>query len=166
VSTDEEINNLIEDALDKIELVMQKIFISKENTELYSIGTIGRAKGLLGEFQKPIFERHPELKPAPPKDYIPDPEMTEEQRDFTSLLSLKKLEAIDAYILKCAKERYLKVAMLVANVLMNKDIHVEGTPDIFYAKRVRLLVENGLLESQGNLQYMRFSEVRLVQESS
>ena len=164
MSTDEEINNLIEDALDKIDLVMQKIFTSEENMELYSIGTVGRAKGLLGEFQKPIFERHPELKPAPPEDYIPDPEMTEEQRKLTSLISSEKLEEIDSALLSSANERYSKVARLVGDIFMNKDIHVKGTPDIFYSERIRLLVKNGLLESQGDLHYMRFSEVRLAKK--
>ena len=34
-------------------------------------------------------------------------------------------------------------------------------PDIYYAQRVRRLVAVGELESQGNLEYMRYSEVRL-----
>ena len=34
-------------------------------------------------------------------------------------------------------------------------------PDIYYAQRVRHLVEVGKLESQGDLHYMRYSEVRL-----
>ena len=38
---------------------------------------------------------------------------------------------------------------------------VIGIPDVFYAQRVRKLVEDGHLEAQGNLAYMRYSEVRL-----
>jgi len=38
---------------------------------------------------------------------------------------------------------------------------VPKVPDIFYAERVRNLVAEGKLESQGNLLYMGFSEVRL-----
>jgi hypothetical protein len=34
-------------------------------------------------------------------------------------------------------------------------------PDIYYAQRLRRLVAVGELESQGNLEYMRYSEVRL-----
>ena len=37
-------------------------------------------------------------------------------------------------------------------------------PDIYYAQRVRRLVAVGELESQGNLEYMRYSEVRLPVE--
>ncbi|WP_425530461.1 DUF3658 domain-containing protein [Xanthomonas oryzae] len=34
-------------------------------------------------------------------------------------------------------------------------------PDIFYAQRIRHLVSAGHLEASGNLNRMRFSEVRL-----
>jgi hypothetical protein len=33
--------------------------------------------------------------------------------------------------------------------------------DVFYAERIRALAEQGRLDSQGNISYMRFSEVRL-----
>ena len=39
-------------------------------------------------------------------------------------------------------------------------------PDGYYAQRVALLVDSGKLESQGNLEYMRFSEVRLAGSQS
>ncbi|MEA3490600.1 MAG: DUF3658 domain-containing protein [Campylobacterota bacterium] len=164
MSIDEEINTLVEDALEKIDLTIQKILSSRENMDLYPIGTIGRAGGLLREFQKPILERHPELRPPPPKDYIQDPQMTEEQREFTDLLTSEKLEEIDKALLSNAKKNYLKVARLVSDMLMNEDIHIEGIPAVFYSERLRLLVENGFLESQGDLHYMRFSEVRLAEE--
>ena len=38
---------------------------------------------------------------------------------------------------------------------------VEGIPDSYYAQRIQKLVNDGLLVSQGNLSYMRFSEVRI-----
>jgi len=36
---------------------------------------------------------------------------------------------------------------------------------VFYAERIRALADFGRLESQGNLSYMRFSEVRLPNEN-
>ena len=36
-----------------------------------------------------------------------------------------------------------------------------GLPDIYYAQRVLSLVDAGRLEAQGDLKYLRFSEVRL-----
>ena len=161
INTDEELNNLIEESIEKIDLAMQKIFSSRENSKLYSIATIGRAKGLLGEFQKSIYERRPELRPPPPKDYVPDREITKEERKNINLLSSEKLEEIDNALLSYDKTNYLKVARLVGDILTNKDIHTEGIPDVFYSERIRKLVKDGFLESQGDLYYMRYSEVRL-----
>ena len=39
-----------------------------------------------------------------------------------------------------------------------------NVPDVYYAQRVRRLVAVGELESQGNLEYMRYIEVRLPAE--
>ena len=36
---------------------------------------------------------------------------------------------------------------------------------VLYAERIRLLAKQGHLKSQGNLRYMRFSEVRLPDEN-
>jgi hypothetical protein len=36
---------------------------------------------------------------------------------------------------------------------------------VFYAMRIQTLADQGRLESQGDLNYMRFSEVRLPDES-
>jgi len=36
-----------------------------------------------------------------------------------------------------------------------------GLPDLYYAQRVKSLVSRGLLIAEGNLDYMRYSEVRL-----
>ena len=53
-----------------------------------------------------------------------------------------------------------KVAKLVAMFMNESDLHFSGVPDVFYAQRVQALVDNGLLEAQGNLKFMRYSEVR------
>ena len=50
--------------------------------------------------------------------------------------------------------------MIVGITMMDLPNHIKGIPDTFYAQRVRKLVEGSHLEAQGNLQYMRFSEVR------
>jgi len=158
---DKEINNLILESLEKIDIVIGKIFLSRGNSKLYSLETIAKAKIALGEFQKSIFERRPELRPPPPDDYIADREITEKEREYINLLSSKKIKEIDNALLFYAKNNYLKVARLVGDMLMNKEIHTEGIPDIFYSERIRKLVKDGFLESQGDLYYMRYSEVRL-----
>ena len=53
---------------------------------------------------------------------------------------------------------------MVVSLSMEKlEARYPGFSDAFYAHRVRSLVECGKLESNGDLSYMRFSEVRLSQ---
>jgi len=49
--------------------------------------------------------------------------------------------------------------MIVATVMHSEMQSTCSLPDTFYAGRVYKLVEDGLLESQGRLNYMRFCEV-------
>ena len=37
----------------------------------------------------------------------------------------------------------------------------DGVPDAYYSRRIIKLVNDGLLDAQGDLREMRFSEVRL-----
>jgi len=91
----------------------------------------------------------------------PDPDLTDEEKTLVEKLSQKDLELIDAALLSKAKNNWRKVAMIVGVTMMDLPNRVKGIPDIFYSLRVRKLVEAGHLESQGNVQYMRFSEVRI-----
>ncbi len=92
---------------------------------------------------------------------IPDGDLTEEQKIFVSNLSDEELNGVDQLILSIASYRWKKVAMLVATVMFDYPDAFDELPDVFYSSRIRKLVEEGKLESQGNLMYMRFSEVRL-----
>ena len=165
MSIDKEINTLTENALKNIDIIMQKILVSKENMELYSIGTIGRAKALLREFQEPIFDRNPKLKPSLPEDYNRYRTMSKEEQSFCEYLSDEKLKEIDEALLSHITNRFSKVAMIIGTIIKNNNIHIKGIPDIFYLERICLLVDEGLLEAKGNLNNMRFSEVRLANNS-
>lgn len=91
----------------------------------------------------------------------PDGPMSPEQRAIADSLSADMVEKIDAALLSQAKERNRKVAMIVGMTMMDKKLCVPGLPDLYYAERVKKLVEKGLLVAEGNLDYMRYSEVRL-----
>jgi len=90
-----------------------------------------------------------------------DPDLTEKEKDLVATLTSDDLEQIDRHLLSHATPYWRKVALLVGLTMMELPNRVKGIPDIFYAQRVRKLVEDGYLESQGNLKSMRFSEVRL-----
>jgi hypothetical protein len=93
----------------------------------------------------------------------PDESLTAEQEALVASLSAAEIEAIDRALLGNTLERWRKVAMVVGKTMMELEGRRAGIPDTFYAQRVRHLVETGSLESQGNLAYMRFSEVRRPQ---
>jgi len=76
-------------------------------------------------------------------------------------LSARDLEAIDHALLAACKPRWLKLAMVVGEAMRTWRDKYHDLPDIFCSQRVRELVKTGRLESQGNLFFMRFSEVRL-----
>ena len=51
--------------------------------------------------------------------------------------------------------------MVVGLAMMHDHIRIHGLPDIYYAQRIKQLVRDGAVVAEGNLDFMRFSEVRL-----
>jgi hypothetical protein len=93
----------------------------------------------------------------------PDPPLDVEQSLRVSKLSQSELQEIDRALLANAIDKWRKVARLVLGAMNELSAQIPDVPDTYYAQRIRNLVELGMLESQGNLAYMRFSEVRLRQ---
>ena len=168
MSTDEALIKLTAEAIEKLDLAMSELFkISKSDRyEKYHIGALGRSIGLIREFQKPIFERFPELRPPLPEDDAPDPPLTKEQIALVNKLNEIDIKRIDKALLSNACELWRKVARVVGTTMMEFPERYKGIPDVYYAQRVLYLVEEGKLESQGNLAYMRYSEVRLPSKKS
>ena len=54
------------------------------------------------------------------------------------------------------------MAMVVGSAMMEAKNKYQGVPDLYFAQRIRELVANGTLESQGFLANMRYSEVRRI----
>ena len=96
---------------------------------------------------------------------IRNPPLSAEEMAAFSALGPGEIEAIDEAVLSCALPRWRKVAMVVGLVMGKLEGHYPQFSDVFYGARVRALADQGRLESQGELSYMRFSEVRLPQES-
>src|SRR5258708_2748241 len=92
---------------------------------------------------------------------IPNSRLSPEQASAFAQLSKKQIANIDDAILSCAAPHWQKVARMVS---LTEEKLVTKYPQFsygFYAERIRLLAEQGRLESQGDLSFMRFSEVRL-----
>ncbi len=86
--------------------------------------------------------------------------LTAEEQAVVAGLTDAALQIIDAAILAETSDRWLKVARVVgrtADALSHRHPQISYS---FYAQRLRRLVETGFLESRGNIEYMRFSEVR------
>jgi len=92
---------------------------------------------------------------------IDDEPLMPEEEARVARLSQSELLEIDEALLSNVKPQWRKVAMVVGITMSSLSIRLPGIPDVFYGMRVRKLVEDGMLESQGNLARMRFSEVRL-----
>ncbi len=91
-----------------------------------------------------------------------DPPLTDEQSELVSKLSEAELSNIDEALLSNISTQWRKVARVVGTTMSEQENRIKGIPDIFYAQRVARLVQKGLIESQGNIEAMRFSEVRIA----
>ena len=91
----------------------------------------------------------------------PDGPMTQEQVAIAASVTPELVRKIDAALLANATVKERKVALLVGLTMSDAALRVPGLPDLYYAGRVKVLVDQGLLVAEGNLDYMRYSEVRL-----
>jgi uncharacterized glyoxalase superfamily protein PhnB len=103
----------------------------------------------------------PDLENAEPLGE-PDTLLDEEEREAVSLLTAQDLKLIDEALLANIASSWRKVARVVGTAMIELNEQLPGVPDEFYAQRVTALVQTGRLQSQGNLDHMRFSEVRLA----
>ena len=90
-----------------------------------------------------------------------DPPLNESQRVVANSVSDDTLKKIDRELLANVADYPRKVARVIGSTMSNPEVRVPGLPDLFYAERVRWLVENGKLVSKGNLYAMRYCEVWL-----
>ena len=96
-----------------------------------------------------------------PGDTAPDASLSPDVEAEARLLTPADVERIDRTLLSHASLEYRKVARVIGWTMMElyKEIKV---PDGFYTQRLKVLVAAGLLEAAGDLNRMRYSEVRLT----
>lgn len=116
---------------------------------------------LFGELRLPAVRQFPDLEIAEPLG-DPDTLLDEEELDAVSLLTAQDLKLIDEALLANTASSWRKVARVVGTAMIELNEQLPGVPDGFYAQRLAALVQTGRLHSAGNLDHMRFSEVRLA----
>lgn len=96
-------------------------------------------------------------------DEADDPPLTATQQAAADRLTAADLRTIDGALLRNLTGNYRKVAMIVSLAMGSDKSFYPDVIDVFYAQRLKLMVERGLVESVGDLNRMRYSEVRLPQ---
>jgi hypothetical protein len=89
------------------------------------------------------------------------PPLSPAEQTIAERLTAADLEIIDATIMANCSARWLKVARIVSYTEETLRARYPGLSYIFYTERLSWLVEQGRLESKGDVFYVRFSEVRL-----
>ena len=95
----------------------------------------------------------------------PNPPLSGQEQSAAASLTSDDFASIDSAILSCAIPRWQKVAMIISRAIEKLESRYPVFSSAFYARRVQILAAEGRLESQGDLDYMRFSEVKLPNES-
>lgn len=102
-----------------------------------------------------------ELFGQPTEIPVSDGTLSGEQKHRVEQLTEDEVSIVDNTILKNSSDQWRKVARVVGESIIANRETIPDVPDIFYAQRLEKLVADGKLQSQGNLDYMRFSEIRL-----
>lgn len=91
----------------------------------------------------------------------PDTQLDADEQDAVSKLTPTQVKRIDEALLADCVAHWRKVARVAGRAWMQLSEESNDVPLAFCAQRVKALVESGQLEAQGNLDHIRFSEVRL-----
>lgn len=156
------------------ESINEKLLIAVENldqaaSEIHNlplepanqhIRGIGEALANVFQIQHEIYRQRPDLQPDFLGNEEPDSDLTPDQKKLIEQLTAKETQTIDNALFVNTCDKWRKVARVVGSTMMSLPCRVEGIPDVYYSLRVQKLVEDGALDSQGNLSFMRYSEVR------
>ncbi len=91
----------------------------------------------------------------------PDTLMNDEEQAVANRLTPSEVERIDEALLSDCVSSFRKVARVIATALEQMPEQLDKVSVGYFAQRVIAMVDAGKLESQGNLEHIRFSEVRL-----
>src|ERR1700760_3833213 len=115
---------------------------------------------MLSRLRAPLVIQYPDLNPDRP-DGPPDTDLDDDEESSAGKLSEAQIAIIDDGLLAECGPSWRKVARIVSGALDKLPDDLADVPVGFFARRVKALVDAGRLEAQGNLDFIRFSEVRL-----
>ena len=114
---------------------------------------------VLSGVRAPVMLQYPDLVPHEPLGQ-PDTDLDAEEQEVVALLRDSDREAIDLALLAECAASWRKMARVVGTAMDALQEPFPNVPVGYYVLRIAGLVKAGTLESQGNLEYMRFCEVR------
>ena len=97
-------------------------------------------------------------------DKQPDGPLTPEEEAQARLLTEADLKRIDECLLSNTPHQWGKVARVIGQTMLVLSREFPGMPDVFYSSRIKHLAESGAIEAVGNLNRMRFSEIRIPEQ--
>ncbi len=151
--------------MEKLDIAVDEIASLPLEPVKDNVRNIAQSIGEILQVRRAIYDLKPELETVDSKERIPDPPLTEEQKIITSALTKSEVENIDSLLLSNADQRFRKVARVISQTMYSDSNKHRGLPDIFYSQQIKNLVATGKLVAQGNLDFMRFSEIRLPEKS-
>ena len=152
----ESINEKLRVAAENLDQVAAEIRDLPLEPSKQHIRVIGEALAYIFEIQHKIYRERPDLEP----DYLnkeapePDGELPDQEK-LVAQLTNDEIIAIDNALLENTCDKWRKVARVVGTTMLEFPYRVESIPDVFYSQRIKKVVNEGLLESQGNLDYTR-----------
>jgi hypothetical protein len=93
-------------------------------------------------------------------DLKPDDPLSPEEEAEALMLTAVDLQNIDHCLLSHTSLQWQKVARVVGSTMMAIGDGFPRVPDLFYSQRIKYLAESGALEVAGDLNRMRYSEIR------
>lgn len=107
-----------------------------------------------------VETRFPEL--LPPEDKIRNDIVDPKTKIIAAKLSVEELMEIDNGLLAHCSNRWRKTAYVIGSTMMDFGERFRGLSDSYYLTRIIELIESNVIEVDGDVRFMRHSELRLT----
>jgi hypothetical protein len=119
-----------------------------------------RSKDFLCAKRKKIYSKRAKAMTESDDKQLDRP-LSPEEAAQARLLTAADLKRIDECLLSKTSHQWGKVARVIGQTMLVLDREFPGLPDVFYSTRIKHLAKSGAIETAGNLDRIRYSEIRL-----